>query len=61
MTGIFGLDLAKQAVTRKPELLVRYTTGQTVTDGMKVLFVENSALLPKPYSPSNPGPGDDLH
>ena len=45
-----GLDLAKQAVARKPELLVLYTTGQTVTDGMKVLFVENSALLPKPYT-----------
>src|SRR5260370_1058146 len=45
-----GLDLAKQAVERKPELRVLYTTGQGVTDGMKALFVENSALLPKPYT-----------
>jgi DNA-binding NtrC family response regulator len=45
-----GLDLAKQAVRRKPELKVLYTTGQVVTDGMKALFVENSALLPKPYT-----------
>jgi DNA-binding NtrC family response regulator len=45
-----GLDLAKQAVGRKPELKVLYTTGQVGTDGMKALFVENSALLPKPYT-----------
>jgi DNA-binding NtrC family response regulator len=40
-----GLDLAKQAVERNPELKVLYTTGQTVTDGMKALFVPNSALV----------------
>jgi DNA-binding NtrC family response regulator len=45
-----GLDLAKQAVERKPELRVLYTTGQVVTDGMKALFVKNSDLLPKPYT-----------
>jgi DNA-binding NtrC family response regulator len=45
-----GLDLAKQAVERNPELKVLYTTGQTVTDGMKALFVQNSALLTKPYT-----------
>ena len=45
-----GLDLAKQAVERDPELKVLYTTGQTVTDGMKALFVRNSALLAKPYT-----------
>jgi DNA-binding NtrC family response regulator len=45
-----GLDLAKEAVERMPELKVLYTTGQTVTDGMKALFVDNSALLEKPYT-----------
>jgi DNA-binding NtrC family response regulator len=45
-----GLDLAKVAVERNPELKVLYTTGQTVTDGMKALFVQNSALLTKPYT-----------
>jgi DNA-binding NtrC family response regulator len=45
-----GLDLAKQAVERNPDLKVLYTTGQTVTDGMKALFVQNAALLTKPYT-----------
>jgi DNA-binding NtrC family response regulator len=45
-----GLDLAKQAVERHPDLRVLYTTGQAVTDGMKALFVENSAVLNKPYT-----------
>jgi hypothetical protein len=29
---------------------VLYTTGQTVTDGMKALFVEGAKLLEKPYT-----------
>ena len=45
-----GLDLAREAVLRRPDLHVLYATGQTVTDGMKALFVEGSALLPKPYT-----------
>src|SRR5262249_16171638 len=45
-----GLDLAKEALERNPELKVLYTTGQPVTDGMKALFVGKSALLPKPYT-----------
>jgi DNA-binding NtrC family response regulator len=45
-----GLDLAKQAVERRPGLKVLYTTGQRVTGPMRALFVENSALLPKPYT-----------
>ena len=45
-----GLDLAKQAVERDTELKVLYTTGQTVTDGLKALFVQDSALLTKPYT-----------
>jgi DNA-binding NtrC family response regulator len=45
-----GLELAKQARERRPELKVLYTTGQTVTDGMKALFVEGAKLLEKPYT-----------
>ena len=45
-----GLELAREAVERNPELKVLYTTGQPVTDGMKALFVENSGLLTKPYT-----------
>lgn len=45
-----GLDLAKQAVKRHPNLRVLYTTGQAVTDGTQALFVENSGVLNKPYT-----------
>ncbi len=45
-----GLELAKQAVERRPNLKVLYTTGQTVTDGMRALFVPKAALLEKPYT-----------
>jgi len=45
-----GLDLAKEAIERFPEMKVLYTTGQSVTDGMKALLVENATLLPKPYT-----------
>jgi DNA-binding NtrC family response regulator len=45
-----GLVMAKQAVERRPELKVLYTTGQGVTDGMMAMFVKASASLPKPYT-----------
>ena len=45
-----GLELAKQAVARRPDLKVLYTTKNEVTDGMRALFVEKSAVLPKPYT-----------
>ena len=45
-----GLELAKRAVARRPELKVLYTTGQGVTDGLAALFVKGSAVLPKPYT-----------
>ncbi len=45
-----GLNLAKQAVERRADLKVLYTTGQTVTSGMRALFVEGAALLEKPYT-----------
>jgi DNA-binding NtrC family response regulator len=45
-----GLDLARRAVERRPDLKVLYTTGQGATDGMVAMFVPGSALLPKPYT-----------
>lgn len=45
-----GLTLAQRATERRPELKVLYTTGLAVTDGMKALFVEDLAILPKPYT-----------
>src|SRR5579863_8235005 len=45
-----GLELAKSGVERRAGLNVLYTTGQAVTDGMRALFVEKSAMLVKPYT-----------
>lgn len=45
-----GLDLAKQAVERRPSLKVLYTTGQGITHGMIARFVPGSAALQKPYT-----------
>jgi two-component system cell cycle sensor histidine kinase/response regulator CckA len=45
-----GLSLAQRATERRPALKVLYTTGLAVTDGMKALFVEDAAFLPKPYT-----------
>jgi two-component system, cell cycle response regulator CpdR len=45
-----GIELAKQAVARQPELRVLYTTGQPITDGTKALLVDDSAVLEKPYT-----------
>ena len=45
-----GLELAKEAVQRRPELKVLFTTGSAVTDGMKAMMVDKSAVLEKPYT-----------
>ena len=45
-----GLELAKEAVQRRPELKVLFTTGSSITDGMKAMMVEKSAVLEKPYT-----------
>jgi CheY-like chemotaxis protein len=45
-----GLDVAKRARERQPDLAVLYATGQAVTDGMRAMMVENSAVLEKPYT-----------
>lgn len=46
-----GCDLAHQAIKLRPKLRVLYTTGNSVTDGMRALFVEGTHFLPKPYTP----------
>jgi CheY-like chemotaxis protein len=45
-----GIELAKRAVELKPGLRVVYSTGLSVTDGMKALLVPGSAILEKPYT-----------
>jgi DNA-binding NtrC family response regulator len=45
-----GIALAKEAVQRRPDLKVLFTTGSAVTDGMKAMMVERSAVLEKPYT-----------
>ena len=46
-----GCDLAPQAVMLWPKLRVLYTTGYSIDDKMKALFVEGAHFLPKPYAP----------
>jgi two-component system cell cycle sensor histidine kinase/response regulator CckA len=45
-----GLEVAKQARERQADLNVLYATGQAVTDGIRAMMVEGSALLEKPYT-----------
>ena len=45
-----GLALATEAVKKRPDLSVLYTSAQGATDGMIALFVEKLAFLPKPYT-----------
>jgi DNA-binding NtrC family response regulator len=45
-----GLTLAQAAVQSRRNVQVLYTSCHALTDGMKALFVEDSAFLPKPYT-----------
>ena len=45
-----GFELARQARDQHPSLKVLYTTGQTVDDRMKALYVDGATMLPKPYT-----------
>jgi DNA-binding NtrC family response regulator len=45
-----GFELAQQAVKLRPELRVLYTTGNSVTEEMKALFIEGTQFLGKPYA-----------
>ncbi len=44
-----GITLAHEAIKLRPELRVLYTTGNSITDKLKALFVEGAHFLPKPY------------
>jgi DNA-binding NtrC family response regulator len=46
-----GFELARQAISLRPELRVLYTTGSSVTEKMKALFVEGARFMQKPYTP----------
>jgi DNA-binding NtrC family response regulator len=46
-----GFELARQAISLRPELRVLYTTGSSVTEKMRVLFVEGARFMQKPYTP----------
>jgi len=45
-----GIELAHQAIKLRPKLRVLYTTGDSVTDKLKALFVEGARFLRKPYT-----------
>jgi CheY-like chemotaxis protein len=45
-----GCDLAHQAIALRPNLRVLYTTGNSVNDKMKALFVKGTQCLSKPYT-----------
>ena len=45
-----GCELAQQAIKLRPKMRVLYTTGNSVTDKMKALFVEDTQCLRKPYT-----------
>ena len=45
-----GYDLARQAIALRPKLRVLYTTGNSMSDKMKALFVEGACFLRKPYA-----------
>jgi CheY-like chemotaxis protein len=49
-SNLAGFELARQARDRHPSLKVLYTTGQTIDDQMKALYVDGAAMLPKPYT-----------
>jgi DNA-binding NtrC family response regulator len=48
-----GINVAKHARTKNPEIAVIYTTGSGVNDGTRALFVHHHWFLPKPYRPAD--------
>jgi CheY-like chemotaxis protein len=47
---LVGCDIAREAIKLRPELRVLYTTGNIITDATKLLFVEGTHCLRKPYA-----------
>lgn len=46
-----GCELAQQAIELRPDLRVLYTTGNSITEKMKALFIDGTHFLLKPYTP----------
>jgi CheY-like chemotaxis protein len=49
-SDLAGFELARQARKWNASLKVLYTTGQTIDNRMKALYVDGAAMLPKPYT-----------
>ena len=47
-----GFELALEATKLRPELRVLYTTGSSLTDKMRALFVDGAHFMQKPYTPA---------
>lgn len=47
-----GFELAQLGIRLRPELRVLYTTGSSMTDDMRTLFVDGAHFMQKPYTPS---------
>ncbi len=45
-----GYELAHEAIERRPNLRVLYTTGKRIDDETKALFVAGAHFLQKPYT-----------
>lgn len=45
-----GCELAREAVALRPQLRVLYTTGNSLTEKMRGLFVVGTHFLGKPYT-----------
>jgi DNA-binding NtrC family response regulator len=45
-----GITIGQLARQARPTTPILYTSGRGLTDGMKSLFAERSAFLPKPYT-----------
>lgn len=45
-----GCELACQAIKLRSHLRVLYTTGNSITAGMKAMFVDGGHVLSKPYT-----------
>ena len=45
-----GIEIGKFVLETRPHIPVLYTSGRPFTDGLSVLFIENSSFLPKPYT-----------
>ncbi|HLL28473.1 MAG TPA: response regulator [Xanthobacteraceae bacterium] len=44
-----GCEVAYQAVKLRPKLRVLFTTGNSINDKLKAMFVEGTPFLRKPY------------